>query len=247
MKRNVFTFILLVLFVAAASAAAQSPGKILKQANQALGGERALSAVRSWQKTGKITRLKDGASGNFTMQAAAPSFYNAAFDLNGFETEVGYNGKSGWTRDSREGLRTLTGESSRDFAAEAAYRNSRWLNYKKEKSKIVAGGSSTVNGKSANLLILTTAKGASVKMFFDASTGLLIREEIPTGNTIAVSDYSDYRAVNGIQEPFSITQKSGDDVYEIKLEQIIHNQQIAKDVFNFPQFPTNRCPIFLRC
>ena len=242
MKRNSITFILLVVLVAAANAAAQSPGKILKQANKALGGERALSAVRSWQKTGKITRLKDGASGNFRMQAAAPSFYNAAFDLNGFETEVGYNGKSGWTRDSREGLRTLTGESSRDFAAEAAYRNSRWLNYKKEKSKIVAGGSSTVNGKSANLLILTTAKGASVKMYFDAATGLLIREEIPSDNLIAVSDYSDYRMVNDVQEPFSIVKKIGGDVYEIKLEQVIHNQQIAKDAFNFPKISDEPLP-----
>jgi hypothetical protein len=39
------------------------------------------------EKREEFTRLKDGASGNFRMQAAQPNFYNAAFDLNGFETE----------------------------------------------------------------------------------------------------------------------------------------------------------------
>jgi len=244
MKRNLFSFILLALLTAAITmtAAAQSPDKILKQANRALGGEKALQAIKSWRKTGRITRLRDGASGIFEEQAAQPNFYNSAFDLNGFEMETGYNGKSGWTRDSRDGLRTLTGEASRDFQAESAYKNARWFNYKKSKSKIVAGGKSVVGGNAVNLLVLTTAKGISVKMYFDAASGLLLREEIPTGNLTSISDFGDYRAVNGIQEPFLITRKIGDDVYEIKLDQIAHNGQITKNDFNFPEISGEPLP-----
>ncbi len=89
MKRNLFSFILLALLTAAITmtAAAQSPDKILKQANRALGGEKALQAIKSWRKTGRITRLRDGASGIFEEQAAQPNFYNSAFDLNGFEMD----------------------------------------------------------------------------------------------------------------------------------------------------------------
>lgn len=230
------------MLVVATQAAAQSPGKILKQAGKAMGGEKVLLAVRSWQKTGRITRLKDGASGGYKAQAAAPNFYNTAFDLDGFETAVGFNGKSSWMRDSREGLRTLTGEASRDFQAEAAYRNTRWLNYKKEKSKIVAGGKASVNGKPADLIVMTTAKGASIKMYFDAASSLLIREEISAGDNIAVSDYGDYRTVNGIQEPFSISRKIGEDFYEIKLDRIAHNVQIAKSDFDFPKISGEPLP-----
>ena len=234
MKRSLFLSILILTFVCFTNVEAQSPGKILKQANKALGGEKILQSIRSCQKIGKITRLKDGASGSFEMRAAQPNFYNSSFDLNGFETETGYNGKSGWMRDSREGLRTLTGEASRNFAAETNYRNARWLNYKKQKAKITSGGKANLGGTAANVLTLTTAKGVSIKMYFDQTTGLLIREEIPAGDSMKTFDYSDYRAVNGVKEPFTIKTKIGEDVYEIKLEQVTHNKQIAKANFDFP-------------
>ncbi|MCY7375583.1 MAG: hypothetical protein LH472_06385 [Pyrinomonadaceae bacterium] len=233
MKRSLF---LLALFIfCSTNILAQSPNKILKQANKTLGGEKVLQNVKSWRKTGIITRLKDGASGALEMQAAQPNFYNVRFDLNGFEAESGFNGKSGWTRDSREGLRTLTNKASRDFQAEAAYRNLRWLNYKKEKSKITSGGTANLNGKTANVLILSNPKGVSIKMYFDAANGLLIREEIPAGDSTQTFDYGDYRVVDGINEPFSINFRRGADAYEIKLEKIAHNQTIAKENFDFPK------------
>ncbi len=126
----------------------------MKQASKALGGEKSLQKIVSWQKKGSITRARDGVSGTFQMQAAQPNFYNESYDLNGFEKVVGYNGKSGWVRDSRDGLRTLTGKASNHFKAEAAFRNLRWLNYRKEKSKITFGGQTDVNGRSANIVNL---------------------------------------------------------------------------------------------
>ncbi len=234
MKRYLFFSILILMFACSGQIAAQSPGKILKQANKALGGEKALEANKSRQMSGKIIRLADGASGAFQMQTAQPNFYHSSFDLNGFETESGYNGKSGWRRDSRDGLRTLTGNASRDFQFEAAFRNARWLNYKKEKSKITGGGKSTVNGKAANVLLLTNAKGVAAKLFFDAANGVLLREEIPAGDSTKTFDYSDYRTVNGVNEPFSINARIGTDTYEIKLDKIVHNQIIARENFDFP-------------
>ncbi len=242
MKRSLFLSVLFLTLVCLGNVSAQSPNKILKQANRALGGEKVLQAVKSWQKTGKITRLADGASGTFEMQAARPNFYNSSFDLNGFETEVGYNGKSGWRRDSRDGLRTLTGDASRDFQFETAFRNARWLNYKKDKSKITGGGKADVNGKAANVLLLTSAKGVAVKLFFDAANGTLLREEIPAGDLKSIYDYADYRAVDGVNEPFTINAKIGADAYEIKLDKVAHNQTIAKENFDFPKISGEPLP-----
>ena len=235
MKTKKIIFVLFAGIVLAAYGLAQSPQKILSQAEKALGGKRALQSSRSWQRKGSITRLKDGATGAFLMQAAEPNFYNEVFDLNGFEIETGYNGKSGWQRDSRDGLQTLTGIKSRDFQAEAFYRNDLWLDYKKEKAKIVFGGQKTFDGKTANLISLTTAKGVLIKLYFDAKTNLLIREEIPAGNETKTFDYGDYRMVDKVKEPFLINLKSGEDFYEIKLEQIIHNPNLAQADFDFPK------------
>jgi hypothetical protein len=102
MKRNLFWLFFIFLLAFSSNVSAQSPIKILKQANKALGGEKVLQNVRSREKKGKITRLKDGASGNFKSQTAQPNFYNEIYDFDGFETESGFNGKSGWRRDSRD-------------------------------------------------------------------------------------------------------------------------------------------------
>ncbi len=240
MKRILFLFSLLTL--STGGVFAQSPDKILKQANKALGGEKILQSTQSKEKTGTIRRVKDGSSGRFQERIAPPNFYDVAFDLDGFETETGFNGKSGWTRDSRDGLRTLTGAASRDLQALTNYRTRRWLDYKKQKAKITSGGKTEINGKAANLIVLTTAKGAAIKIYFDAQNSLPVREEIPAGEQIIVFDYADYRAVNGINEPFSINEKIGGDVYEIRLDKINFNQPIAKEIFDFPKISGEPLP-----
>lgn len=242
MERNLSWLFLVFLLGFSSNISAQSPSKVLKQASKALGGEKVLQNVRSREKKGRITRIRDGASGNFQAQTAQQNFYNESCDFGGFETELGFNGKSGWRRDSRDGLRTLTGDASRDFAAEASFRNFGWLNYKKDKAKITSNGQATVNGKTANLLILTTAKGVAIKMYFDAATNLLLREEIPSGNSTKTFDYSDYRIVDRINEPFTINAKIGEENYLIKLEEVSHNRQIAKENFDFPKISGEPLP-----
>ena len=113
-------FLVLCLLVLTAASYGQSPSKILGSANKALGGEKVLKAVKSWQLTGRITRKSDGASGSYTAAAGDSGRYATMFDLDGFEFASGYNGKSAWSRDSRTGLQTRTGDASRDFQAEAA-------------------------------------------------------------------------------------------------------------------------------
>jgi hypothetical protein len=239
MKLKLFLFIILAF---AANVFAQSPSKILSAANKAFGSEKTLKSITSRQTSGKITRKSDGASGNYQMQASNGNLYGESFDLNGFEFAAGYNGKSGWMRDSKNGLRTITGDASKQFQAESAFRNSRWLKAKDEKSKISSGGTQSLFGKNANVVLLTTAKGIQIKLFFDAVTNLLLREEIPQDNNVKSFDYSDYRPINGIQTAFAITSKSGEETYEIKLDEVKYNQPIAKSVYDFPQISNEPLP-----
>lgn len=221
---------------------AQSPDKVLKQALKSKGGEKAVKKIKSWQIKGKITRLSDNATGSYQAAAMQPNFYTNSFDVNGFEFATGYNGKSGWVRDSKDGLRTLTGQTSKEFQAEVSYRNFRWLNAKNEKSKLVSGGQTNINGKPANSVILTTIKNVKITMYFDAATGLLVREEIPANSVYGSFDYSDYRAVDGVQEPFTINIKIDQERYEIKLDEVVHNTIIAKNSFEFPRIANEPLP-----
>lgn len=232
----------ILILIISANVFTQSPSRILSQANKAMGGEKVLKNIKSWQANGKITRKSDGASGNYSTKASGGNLYGGMFDLNGFEVATGYNGKSGWIRDSRNGLRTITGDAGKDFQAEATYRNSRWLNLKAERAKVTAAGIANINGKNANCVLMTTAKSVQIKMCFDAASGLLVREEIPQGAIVKTFEYSDYKVVNGIQTAHLITSKVGDETYEIKLDQVTYNQQIAKSNFDFPRISNEPLP-----
>ncbi|HEV2664398.1 MAG TPA: hypothetical protein VG324_05785, partial [Blastocatellia bacterium] len=235
----------IIAALCATRASAQSADKIIKQAVKAMTsgkGEKALREIRSWQVKGTITNLKDGSTGDYRAAATRPDLYVREFDLRGLEGAMGYNGKSAWTRDSRDGLRTLTGDASRDFQTEARYRNARWLDYKKERSKLAFGGQTTINGKPANTVVLTTIKNVRIKLHFDAASGLLVREEAPAGEITRIFDYSDFRPVGNVMEPHAITCAEGDERYEIKLDQIVHNPQINRAAFEFPKTSSEALP-----
>ena len=239
MKMKLLVILILTI---SANVFAQSPSRILSQANKALGGEKVLKTIRSWQTNGTVKRLSDGANGKYSAYAGGGNLYGGMFDLNGFEFATGYNGKSGWIRDSRNGLRTVTGDAGKDFQAEATYRNSRWLNLKAERAKTISAGTTNVNGKTANCVLMTTSKSIQIKMCFDAATNLLLREEIPQGAITKTFDYSDYKVVSGIQTAHSITSKVGAETYEIKLDEVKYNPQIAKSSFDFPQMSNEPLP-----
>src|SRR5262245_33842946 len=227
------------------SASAQSADKIIKQAVKAMTngkGEKALREIRSWQVKGTITNPKDGSTGGYRAYATQPNLYAYEFDLRGLEVSAGYNGKPSCMHDSRDGLRTSTGAASRDFQTEARYRNARWLDYKKEKSKLALDGQAQVNGKPANAVVLTTAKNVKIKMYFDAASGLLVREEAPAGEITRVFDYADFRPVGNVMEPHAIALTEGDVRYEIALEQTVHNPQLDRAAFEFPKISNEPLP-----
>ena len=235
-------FVLLFIGVFSGGLFAQSPDKILKQAEKALGGTKNLQAVKFSRAKGTITRIKDGANGQFSVQTAQPNLYNQSYDLGGLESEIGYNGKSGWRRDSRDGLQTLTGNESRDLAVEADFRSTLWLDYKKDKAKISAGGTANIDGSPVKIVVLTSAKGVPVKIYFDALTNLPRREEFPAGDTVKTFDYSDYRQVNAVKMPFAVRLTRGEEVYQIVYDDVKINQPIAKTEFDFPQISNQPLP-----
>jgi len=231
-----------ILIVTASVAAAQSADQIVKQATKAMGGEAALKRVRGWQASGSITRQRDGASGHYQATAMQPNLYALTWDVGGFEVGAGFTGKSSWRRDSRDGLRTLTGAASDAFQAEAWYRNHGWLDYKKERAKLASAGAATVNGKAARAVTLTTARGVRIKMYFDAASGLLVKEELTAGEGIKTFEYADYRVVDGVKEPFTVTYSEDGEGYEIKLERVAHHPQLDRALFNFPRVANEALP-----
>ena len=205
--RSLLPFAFLTLAGVAADATAQSPDKILKQAVRALGGEIALRRITTREAKGTIRRATDNTQGSLQMLTLKPDLYLLTFDVGGLEVSEGFNGKSAWRLDSRAGLRTLTGVESLSLRAATNYRNHLWLNYKKEKSKIIDAGQETVGGKPARAVMLTTRENVKINLWFDTASGLPVREEMPAGNGVTTFEYYDYSAVDGVLEPLRIKLK----------------------------------------
>jgi hypothetical protein len=240
MIRVVSCFLALLLLSLAAYS--QPPSAVLKAANKALGGEKVLKGIRSASYAGRITRASDGASGAYEFRTSPQALVSERYDLSGFEVAYGYNGKSGWIRDSRDGLRTLTGDAAKNFQAEAVYRNGRWLNAKANKLRITAGPSAMVNGAQADAVILTNTKGVQLKLYFDAASGRLVREEIPDADGLKTIDYSDYRTVQNVLTPFSIDISKASEVYRVRLEKAVYNEPNDLALFDYPRVSSEPLP-----
>ncbi|MFM8441526.1 MAG: hypothetical protein ACKN97_09575 [Acidobacteriota bacterium] len=233
--------VLALLSSAAFSANAQSADKIFKNALKAMGGK-PVQALRSEVQSGTIVRTDNGTSGTFLIQSSKPNLYHVKYDVGGFETEFGYNGKSAWLRDSASGLRTLTGESSIDMQAEAVYRSNLWFDYKKEKKKAVLCGQTIIAGKPALCVALSTPKGATIKIHFDSVTNLPIREEFQVGDQLRFHDYSDYRLVNGMQRAFAMDMRIGEVLYQVRFADVRQNVDVARADFDFPKLSGEPLP-----
>ena len=155
-------------------------------------------------------------------------------DVAGFESEIGFNGRSAWSRNSREGLRTLTGEAALAIQARASFAADLWLNAKKDRSKLSYAGQSTINGRASNAVLLTTNDNIQIKIYFDAVTNLPIRDEMTVDGRKVTTDYSDHRPVGGVMMPYALSIVDDGDRFDVKLSDVTASQQIDPKQFDYP-------------
>jgi hypothetical protein len=233
LQRILFALTISILLFSAL-ASAQSPKKVLKQAEKALGGKLAYLRLRSTVHTGRITRVSDGATGKYLQLTARPDVINTEFDLAGFEVESGYNGRSSWMRNSRDGLKTATGDESLMLQAEAEFRNELWFNAKTQKAKLVGDATTKIGDRSVNVVKMITAKGILIRMYFDAVTGFMLRDEISVNNLSITTDHENYLDVSGTKQAYFRRIASPESALEITFDKIETGKQLAASDFDFP-------------
>ena len=237
--------ILVAALLCTSAAFAQSADKIISQYQKAVGGANQLRKIDSTTYSGTVTSATTGQTGKFVWRFKRPDRMVLEMDLSGFEINTAYNGRSAWRRDSRDGLRTLTGPEASLFKTEAIYRNDHFLDYKKNKAQAVAQGPATVNGVAAVTVQLITRQGLKRKIYFDSKTYLILRDEQDTGHGIESVSFGDYRKVDGVLEPFDIEIKNGDAVLKATISQVEHNRPMDETAFSFPKISNDPLPDIL--
>ncbi|MBZ5553791.1 MAG: hypothetical protein LAO21_13795 [Acidobacteriia bacterium] len=243
MKRLVRAFFACTLLAGIpAILSAQSPQRLVDDYIKALGGARALRSIANTTYAGKIVDHTTSETGSYRLQLKAPNRIYTEILWTKNRWSEGFNGKSAWRQDPASGLTTLTGPESTRLKTNASFRNDHLLSYKKEKTRLRFLGRDEINGVSANVIEVTTRSGLKYTLCFDVKTSLLIAEKDSLSSESRELDFSDYRAVDGVKEPFRFSWKEGSNSYDVTLTEVTHNAAIDARLFDIPKVSSDPIP-----
>jgi len=160
--------------------------------------------------------------------------YSKSVIPNIMEVEQGFDGKEGWSKDSIQGIRKLTGAELTQAKEGAALFAEKQLLEDLVAAEVLP---ELKEGEVTYQIVKATSKGSPPKtLFFDQSTGLLAKMITkmavgPEGEMTTETVLSDYREVDGIQIPFEMTIKAGPQNMQMKFTSITHNAEIDDSVF----------------
>jgi len=245
MKRT--TTMLVIALAMAAYAFAQSAAKpdaslpsvdqVLDKYVQALGGKSNIEKQTSRLNKGTLEIPAFGASGTFETYEQAPNKSSATIDITGFGTiREGYDGKVAWSQDPQSGLREKSGlELAATKLENEFHRN---IKLKQLYPKIIVKGKEKVGENDAIVLEATPTEGAVEQWYFDAASGLLVRQdaerETPQGKMAIQTFFDSYREVDGVKIPVVVRQVSPVFTVNMKTDEIKHNIQVDPTKFAKP-------------
>ncbi len=236
MRRFIYALAFVLALATASPVAAQSANKIIDRYKKASGGN-AVKNIKNTFITGTV-KTSDGVTGRFTQQTNLPDRLRTDVEAGDAKISQCYNGKSAWRMDAR-GLRTLIGAEAKRLRLDALLANSRLRDFSKNRIFAQTPVKISVDGSDA-FAIEFIREDAKVKLFFDAKTSLINKQERETTEGVEEIFYSDYRLIDKVMEPFAIKVKSGAKEFVITVEKVEHNRATDETTFRYPQTQNDR-------
>ena len=187
-----------------------SPEAIISKYVEALGGESAIRSV-----TSRVIRAKRDlptAAGGLIPVLADVEIYQQAPNLNvmiskaeKFTLTEGFDGEAAWAQNAAGVVNNLPEPEQQRAKRRSDFYES--LNLAKNYDRMQVAGVEKVNGHEAYVLVATPRGDTAERLYFDVTTGLLLRRwwSLPTVLSIYPYqvDFDDYRKTNsGVLVPF---------------------------------------------
>jgi hypothetical protein len=214
-----------------------SADQIIEKYVQAMGGKAALEKLNSRTTKASFEIPSMGAGGTVETFAKAPNKSLAIITVPGFGViREGYTGTAAWSEDPAMGMRDKSGLELTD--AKLASEFHRPLKLKQLYPTMTVTGKQKVGEKEAYVIEAKPTEGSVEKWYFDAQTGLLIRQdaerESPQGKMPTEIYLEDYKEVDGIKIAHTIRQTTPMFTINIKTEEVKHNVPVDDAKFNKP-------------
>ena len=219
---------------------------------QALGGLSAVDKIKT--RSTKVTLLRPKLVNSGTPRAAminrgetitletfqkSPDKYLAIITSPNEIVRQGFNGTVGWTKTATEQSEMNSAQVGRMRRLADLYRD---VKLKERYSAARVIGRERIGDREAYVVDAKSLDNKSEKLFFDVSTGLLLRRivftEIRLGLDPEQTDYEDYRNVDGVWLPFTVRTSYLDDNHfgtTRTLVEVKHNIQIDDKKFEVPK------------
>jgi len=199
----------------------------------AIGGQAAVDKVTSMHIKSEAT----AEFGHLTLETFAKSpdkVTNYVQFPQGLFTQT-YDGKEGWQKFGNDSEQV----QGLDLANLIDSSPLMYVHVKEGYSGFRRVRKDTLDGKDVYVVdAQPKAEGLRVRLYFDASTGLLSRvwtgQQTLAGLVPATEDYSDYQEVNGVKIPHTIVDTGTDGVRTFKLLEIKINEDIPDSKFAKP-------------
>lgn len=221
------------------SATPQAPPtaeQILAKYAEALGGSGAIDKLKSRSMRGTWLTANGMSLGYEVYQTAPDKLFTVLITPKQGNFERGFDGKIAWEKSSR-GLREIEGPELHYFKRYPDLFKD--IKLKEQFTRLAFAGKDKIDDREVYVLRGTTADNKRERLFFDVQTGLLVRRITSTPTVVGVIpeqiDFADYREVDGMKLPFTISITSIDSFFnsirkftEIKLNVPVDETKFTK-------------------
>jgi Photosynthetic reaction centre cytochrome C subunit len=228
-----------------APAVTETVDEVLSKYVQALGGQQALQNAKTRVMTGTVTN-RDLTTANVTMTEKSTGEARIEIATQPNPTVRATNGTAAWQVG---GGGFGGGNNPRDIAGFQVQQGFRLadfslpLNLKQRYQNLtVKPAYETIDGKQAVVLTGSPYPNVTEDLAFDRESGLLLRRTVTSGSTngfgiLALGeqiDYSDYRDVSGVKEPFTVKYSTWNAVSTEKFTDVKINAPVNDSIFAKP-------------
>jgi outer membrane lipoprotein-sorting protein len=228
------------------TASAQTADDIIEKSLTALGGRAALEKIASRSMKGTIVMTSPAGDlpGTIEVLNQAPNKIRTLLSLDLTAAGAGavtvdqrFDGTKAYATNSMQGDTEVSGDRLENLRNNAF--PSPFIGYKDRGTKIVLAGKEKVHDKDAYVLSVTPATGPASRVWVDAESFLPVKASTTidapeTGPMEQVTEFTDYRDVDGVKVPFKVSAMSAVQSYTVTVTSIEHNVKIDPALFAKP-------------
>ena len=215
---------------------------IFNKYRDAIGGQAGISKLSSRVVKGTIAQA-NGNSFQFELEQSGPDKFHLTVTTPQGSLERGFDGKVGWEKTAR-GVREITGGELANFRAANSLFS--FINLKDQYARPPRVRKDKLNDKDVYVVDGQTTDGRRMRLYFDATTGLLLRRmtflTTIIGQIPDQVDFEDYRDVDGVKFAFvgrSATTEAGNPTSARTFTEVKVNAPVDEAKFKMPEVKPN--------